>query len=47
MKILWKITYFLIFIFSPLGVFVKELIKAQTMNPVLILDEIDKISKSR
>lgn len=28
------------------GVFVKELIKAQTMNPVLILDEIDKISKS-
>ncbi|KAL4480128.1 hypothetical protein ABPG74_020644 [Tetrahymena malaccensis] len=28
------------------GVFIKELIKAQTMNPVFILDEIDKISKS-
>jgi Lon-like ATP-dependent protease len=27
------------------GVFVKELIKAKTMNPVFILDEIDKISR--
>jgi Lon-like ATP-dependent protease len=27
------------------GVFVKELIKAKTMNPVFILDEVDKLSK--
>ncbi len=27
------------------GVFVKELIKGNTMNPVFILDEVDKISK--
>lgn len=29
------------------GVFIKELIKADTMNPVFILDEIDKVSRSR
>jgi Lon-like ATP-dependent protease len=28
------------------GVFIKELIKANTMNPVFIIDEIDKISKN-
>lgn len=27
------------------GVFIKELIKSKVMNPVLVLDEIDKISK--
>lgn len=27
------------------GIFVKELIKANTMNPVFILDELDKVSK--
>lgn len=29
------------------GVFIKELIKANTLNPVFILDEIDKISKNQ
>lgn len=29
------------------GVFIKEIIKAQTMNPVLILDEIDKLSTNK
>ena len=28
------------------GVFIRELIKAKTMNPVLVLDEIDKIGRS-
>lgn len=28
-------------------IFVKELIKAQTNNPVFILDEIDKIQKGK
>mmetsp|Transcript_15362 Transcript_15362/g.13090 ORF Transcript_15362/g.13090 Transcript_15362/m.13090 type:complete len:363 (+) Transcript_15362:1324-2412(+) len=28
------------------GIFIKELIKAKTMNPVFVLDEIDKINRS-
>lgn len=28
------------------GVFIKELIKANTMNPVFVIDEIDKLSTS-
>jgi len=28
------------------GVFVKELVKANTLNPVFILDEVDKMSRS-
>lgn len=27
------------------GVFIRELIKSNTMNPVFILDELDKVSK--
>ncbi|EGR30721.1 hypothetical protein IMG5_124880 [Ichthyophthirius multifiliis] len=34
------------YIDSQPGIFIKELIKAQTMNPVFILDEVDKISRS-
>jgi Lon-like ATP-dependent protease len=31
---------------SQAGVFIKELIKADTLNPVFILDEVDKMAHS-
>ena len=38
---------FLRSLYKSIGIFVKELIKANTMNPVFILDEIDKLTKTR